>query len=160
MSELQESFEFLQDASFGIIPIFLSGRSNFENPLFLLVQHHAGHWAFPKGHPHPEETPLVAACREFTEETGIQEYQLMEGISFSERYKFIKKNRSIEKTVTYFLAIVNSLEVQPQIEEIQNFAWKPFAEAQNLITYEANREVLAQVWAYLQTLPEVPLSSQ
>ena len=38
--------------------------------LFLLIQHQAGHWAFPKGHANPGESPAETARREFAEETG------------------------------------------------------------------------------------------
>ncbi|NJO79196.1 MAG: NUDIX domain-containing protein [Cyanobacteria bacterium RM1_2_2] len=63
----------MQDLSFGIVPLL---QQNGEH-LFLLVQHQAGHWSFPKGHAEADETPLQAACREFEEETGITDYQLL-----------------------------------------------------------------------------------
>ena len=66
-----------------------------------------------------------------------------------EHYSFVKKGEPIAKTVTYFLVFVNSMEVQLQEAEIQNSAWICFEEAVKLITFDANRQVLREVKAYL-----------
>ena len=116
----------MKDEAFGIVPIF----STESEPLFLLIQHQAGHWAFPKGHADPGESALETAKRELEEETGIRNYEVLEEPSFVEHYSFVqegtpsfvkhysfaKEGESIEKTVTYFLAFVNSMEVQLQVK--------------------------------------------
>ncbi|MFB8794298.1 MAG: NUDIX domain-containing protein [Microcoleus sp.] len=149
----------MKDECFGIVPIF----TNETDSLFLLIQHQAGHWAFPKGHADPGESALETAKRELEEETGIREYEVLEEPSFVEHYSFVqegkpssvkhysfaKEGEPIEKIVTYFVAFVNSMEVQLQEAEIQNSAWICFEEAINLITFDANRQVLREVKAYL-----------
>jgi bis(5'-nucleosidyl)-tetraphosphatase len=135
----------MKDECFGIVPIF----TNETDSLFLLIQHQAGHWGFPKGHANPGESAIETAKRELEEETGIRDCEVLEEPSFVEHYSFVKEGEPIEKTVTYFLAFVNSMEVQLQAEEIQNSAWSSFEEAVKLITFDANRQVLREVKAYL-----------
>lgn len=149
----------MKDEAFGIIPVF----STESDILFLLIQHQAGHWAFPKGHADPGESALETAKRELEEETGIRDYEVLEEPSFVEHYSFVqqsvpssvkhyafaKEGELIEKTVTYFVAFVNSREVVLQAEEVQNYAWSSFDEAINLITFDGNRGILREVKVYL-----------
>lgn len=135
----------MKDQSFGIIPLLQRNQS----VLFLLVQHQAGHWGFPKGHAELDETAIQAACRELEEETGISVYQLIDAPPFSESYGFIKKDQIIKKTVTYFLAIVQSAEVHFQRKEIRAYAWLPFEEASERISFLQSKQLLDQVRQYL-----------
>ncbi|MEG5040245.1 MULTISPECIES: NUDIX domain-containing protein [unclassified Microcoleus] len=135
----------MKDECFGIVPI--CGKE--ADALFLLIQHQAGHWAFPKGHANPGESPAETARREFEEETGISDFEMLDEPSFTEHYSFVKDGEPIEKTVTYFLGFVNSVEVVLQEEEIQNSAWLPFEEAVKRITFDANRLMFGEVKAYL-----------
>lgn len=152
----QESLPVVRDAAFGVVPIFAPAEAaelSRDRYQFLLIQHHAGHWAFPKGHADPGESPLETACREFVEETGIERYELLDAPSFEESYAFVKGGKYVEKVVTYFLARVTEKTVRMQAEEIQNFAWEPYETAIDRITYEANRTVLRSVWEYLADRP-------
>ncbi|MEG4943973.1 NUDIX domain-containing protein [Microcoleus sp. F4-D5] len=135
----------MKDECFGIVPIF--GKE--ADALFLLIQHQAGHWAFPKGHANPGESPAETARREFEEETGISDFEMLDKPSFTEHYSFVKNGEPIEKTVTYFLGFVKSMEVVLQEEEVQNSAWLCFEEAVKRITFDANRQMFGEVKAYL-----------
>ena len=137
-----------KDEAFGIIPILHQPEGN----QFLLIQHWAGHWGFPKGHAEAGETPLMAACREFEEETGVQAYEVIEGASFLEQYYFTKNKQTIEKTVTYFPAWVKSTAVTCQDKEIQNYCWLPFETALEKLTFAQGKRLLRQVQAYLNKL--------
>lgn len=138
----------MKDQAFGIVPILRqSGGMQF-----LLVQHKAGHWGFPKGHAESGESAIAAARREFEEETGIQEYQLLDQQAFVERYVMIKHWRMVEKTVTYFPAFVRSDRVTYQKKEIQAYAWLPFDDALKTITFHQSRRILVEVEQYLNTL--------
>ncbi|UBF26823.1 NUDIX domain-containing protein [Kovacikia minuta CCNUW1] len=108
-----------RDEAFGIVPI-LPKDKEYQ---FLLIQHHAGHWGFPKGHADPGESALEAACREFLEETGISDYKVVGEVSFLEKYTFTRRQQKFEKTVLYFPAFVHSPTVQYQKEEIKAYAW-------------------------------------
>lgn len=134
-----------QEASFGIVPIARLNGANQGGHQFLLVQHRAGHWGFPKGHAEPGETPLETACREFEEETGIQAYRVSDSPPLVEVYSLIKKQREIQKTVTYFVAWVQSMQVVPQEKEIQGYLWLPYEAALTQINFEQSQQILRQV---------------
>jgi len=135
-----------KDEAFGVVPIFSKG----SHYLFLLIQHNAGHWGFPKGHADPGETAVEAAHREFREETGISTYRLLEDVSFSENYLYTRRGQRFEKTVIYFPAFVESKQVIFQTEEIQAFSWESFEGAIARLTFEGSKQVLTSVHQFLQ----------
>lgn len=135
----------MKDEAFGIVPI----RRDADGDRFLLIQHLAGHWGFPKGHAEPDESALVAARREFEEETGIQDYDVLDH-AFMERYSFTKSGETIEKSVTYFPAFVKSGDVSCQEDEIRDYAWVLYDDAIQKITFDQARQILIQVRTYLQ----------
>lgn len=136
-----------KDTSFGIVPIAHRPDGN----LFLLVQHNAGHWSFPKGHAEPGESAQATACREFEEETGIQGYEVLD-TTFVEQYQFTKAGKLLEKTVTYFPAFVQSEVVNYQQEEIKDYAWLNYEAALAKLTFVQSQQVLMQVQTYLQEI--------
>lgn len=136
-----------RDEAFGIVPI-LPSQTVYQ---FLLIQHNAGHWGFPKGHADPGESAVQAACREFLEETGISDYVLIEGVSFSEQYPFTRHGRKFEKTVIYFPAWVQSPIVHCQEQEIQAYLWADYDQAIARLSFEGAKQVLVAVNQYLQT---------
>ncbi|MDX2231203.1 MAG: NUDIX domain-containing protein [Leptolyngbyaceae cyanobacterium bins.349] len=135
-----------KDEAFGIIPISQL-RDAYQ---FLLIQHHAGHWGFPKGHADPGENALQAACREFVEETGIDQYTVLPEISFAEQYGFTRDGQRFDKTVVYYPAIVETQAVACQVEEIRDYAWLEYEAAIARLTFEGAKRVLTEVWTYLQ----------
>ena len=134
-----------KDEAFGIIPILQQNDIH----QFLLIQHHAGHWGFPKGHADPGETALEAACREFVEETGIADYTVLEDVTFTEQYFFTRDKQKFLKTVVYYPALVQSPEVRFQLEEIQDSRWVTYDEAIVLMTFNGGKQVLMDVQKYL-----------
>ena len=136
----------IQDEAFGIIPIRQAPDGSYQ---FLLIQHNAGHWGFPKGHAEPDESPVDSACREFTEETGIATLTVIAGTSFVEQYQFQQRGRAISKTVVYFLAWVAEAEVRCQASEIKDYRWVSFDDAMTLMSFTAGRTVLREAQAYL-----------
>jgi bis(5'-nucleosidyl)-tetraphosphatase len=137
------------DEAFGIVPIFKQADKTHQ---FLLIQHHAGHWGFPKGHADPGESTVQTACREFREETGIAEFTVLDEVAFAERYNFMRDGRKFQKTVIYYPAFVQSTQVQCQPEEIQGYVWLDFAAASARLTFEGARRILAEVHSYLQAI--------
>lgn len=139
-----------KDFSYGVVPVYQT-ETGYE---FLLIQHVAGHWSFPKGHPETDETPLQAAQREFEEETGILSYQLEPEISFTEQYYPEKDGQVLDKTVTYYLAWVSDKKVTPQEAEVQAYAWLEYGQALERITFGGAKKILKQVKAKLQAMAQ------
>ncbi|MEM8783530.1 MAG: NUDIX domain-containing protein [Planctomycetota bacterium] len=136
------------DFSCGVIPIALDGAVR----RYLLVQHLAGHWSFPKGHPENGETPEQAARRELEEETGLGKVKLLVTPAFDERYVFTKRSgRVVQKDVTYFLGRVDRPnKVAVQEKELAGFAWGDAAATAARMTFDEGRALLEEVERFLE----------
>jgi bis(5'-nucleosidyl)-tetraphosphatase len=140
----------LTDEAFGVIPILRKD----DNTLYLLIQHNAGHWAFPKGHAEKGESDIEAALRELSEETGITDVELDTQRFFEERYvKTFRGDarRLVRKTVRYYIGSVASTRVKIQDDEIQDHRWVTSIEARKLITYSESRKLFDEADRYLTT---------
>lgn len=130
----------MEEASFGIIPLRKS-EGEWE---VLLIQHHAGHWGFPKGHPNLKETHLESAQRELLEETGLEISHLISNEPFVDIYRFTRKGKPVTKQVSYFVAQVKgNLMLQP--EEIKAAKWMPLMEVSRFIVFPSARIICNQV---------------
>ena len=134
----------LTDFSCGVVPWRRAEDGTLE---VLLVQHRAGHWAFPKGHPEAGESHLETALRELAEECGISAVRLQPEPVLKEQYSFAGRGGAlIEKTVHYFLG-----EVLPeagalvlQEEEVQDAAWLGAEAARECMSFDEGRRLLAR----------------
>ncbi len=107
----------------------------------LIVQHKlGGHWAFPKGHVEQNETELQTAAREVLEETGV-EISFIDGFRIENTYN---PTKNICKTVVYFVAQSETEKTVPQPEEIRNVYFENVEKAKDILTYEADRKMLAK----------------
>jgi bis(5'-nucleosidyl)-tetraphosphatase len=136
----------LRERSFGIIP------SHIWNGLisFLLVHERAGHWGLPKGHPEPGESEIETARREFIEESGIFDFQIIEGPTFIAQYRFERDGNLVDKSVKYFLALVAEPKVNFNSEEIAGYGWFTFDDAIAVATYEETRKILRDAKEYIK----------
>jgi 8-oxo-dGTP pyrophosphatase MutT (NUDIX family) len=131
----------LIEHSFGVIPVYRKGDKTY----FLIIQHNAGHWAFPKGRAEKGETELETARRELREETGITDVSISADRTFEERYtrtKWGSPGQQVDKTVRYFLGMVHDPKIKLQQAEVQDSKWATYEEARGLITFDASRKVL------------------
>lgn len=134
-----------RDYSHGIIPLTKTEKGDWQ---VLLVQLHAGHWGFPKGHPNTGETPLEAAKRELWEETALEVVALLSETPLEETYFFKFQNNLIQKTVTYFLAEVKGFVVIME-EEVKAAQWVPLHEAENAISFDQGKKLCREVIKFL-----------
>ncbi|MBF0519036.1 MAG: N-acetyltransferase [Nitrospirae bacterium] len=130
-----------EERSYGIIAVYEQGGK----PLFLLIQHNAGHWAFPKGHANAGETPIDTAKREMEEETSVTDYKLYDHPPFIENYIVTRQGKPVNKTVLYFLALVKEKTVKIQESEIADYKWADFSEALATVTFNEGKELLLEV---------------
>ncbi len=135
----------MDDHSYGVI-LFRGNDKRFE---FLLVKHVEGHWGFPKGHPMPGEFPIEAARRELKEETGITQCAVLDSPLWEHNYEFHKGDIRVNKTVSYFVAQVESQDISPQEGEITEVGWYSATDALNKLTYEDSKKILGDVYSFL-----------
>lgn len=139
-----------QHRAAGIVPCLVDGGyedNKFNGKLkFLLIKGSFG-WEFPKGHIESGETSLEAAKRETQEETGLEIEEFHPTFKFLSKYlvtmnyKTRKKlQRSIPKTVTYFLGIARTKEVRLSFEHSE-YGWFTPSEAMEKLS-KNKRKVL------------------
>jgi len=117
-----------------------------------LVLDYGSHWDFPKGHIEAGENPQATALRELQEETGIQDAQLIPGFKEGMRYFYRKAGEGMLKIVVYFLAETPTGNVTLSSEH-SGYAWLPYEEASNRLTFKNARDLLAKAHAYLEAGP-------
>lgn len=139
-----ESTELRADRAYGIIPI----RENEVSLEFLLIQHRAGHWGFPKGHAHKGEAPLLAANRELYEETGLRVVRYLSRDPFTESYICKRKGKLRNKTVYYYLAEVSGC-IKLQQAEIQDYAWVPSEQFEDYVLFHEGRMLFDEIVYFL-----------
>lgn len=136
-----------KESSYGIVPL----RIHHNDWQVLLIQHHAGHWAFPKGHADLGETPQQTAERELKEETGLTIQRLLSPDPLIENYFFTFQGQRISKTVRYFLALVQG-EVVIQECEIKDSQWLSLPDSCERMTFKESKRLCLQVSEFLKTL--------
>lgn len=139
----------LDDFSCGVIPY----RVVDDTREFLLVQHKAGHWAFPKGHPEKGESELETALRELEEETGISRVKIDKQGIFDEQYVFTKRSgKKVRKNVRYYLGEVSAgHSVKLQASEVSDYAWADAKQTRKRLSFDEGRALLDEVLAYLES---------
>lgn len=116
--------------SFGIVPVAFEQDGS---PLFLILRAYKN-WDFPKGQAETGETPLQAAMREMTEETGIREFTLDWGETAMDTEIYASG-----KVAAYYPARVEkqqiTLPVSPELgrPEHNEYRWVSYDEARALL---------------------------
>lgn len=100
-------------------------------------------WGLPKGHVRRGETAEAAAVREIAEETGL-EGNIVRHLATIE-YWFRAGPTRIHKYVDLFLVRYTEGALVPQQTEVDDARWFPLDQAQDLATFDREREVLQQV---------------
>jgi bis(5'-nucleosidyl)-tetraphosphatase len=120
--------------------------------LFLLLHYEEGHWGASKGHVEKGESLEQTARREIREETGLTDIRFLPGFQIENPYIYRKEGRLSQKTVTFFLAETLSGEVQISFEHTE-FAWLPFPEAYDRVTFLSEKRVWQAANDYILKIP-------
>lgn len=120
---------------------------------FFLVQHHLGHWAFPKGHQEAGETAEQTARRELAEETGFTEVELDPDHEFYEDYRWTRHGVVNHKQVTYYLGLVADQPPKIQRAELKDGRWVPADEVPSVLTFPEAQAVFRQAQKILRKHP-------
>lgn len=117
----------------------------------LLVQYYDGHWSFPKGRMEPEETERQTALREVREETGMS-VELLPGF----RAETVSVKRNVGAKAVFFLGRPASGRERVQKSELAAQKWACPQEAEKLVTYAEDRQILRRALAFLNAVPNRP----
>ena len=106
-------------------------------------------WTLPKGTPNAGETREQTATREVREETGLE--VRITGPLDSIEYWFVQRGLRIHKTVHYFLMEPTGGDLGRHDHEFESVRWISFAEAQQTLTFETERALVARAAALIAT---------
>lgn len=107
----------------------------------------------PKGHIDPGESRETSALREVREETGYANPQVLHDLGHQE-VRFVADGTAIKRDESYFLMTLADNERTPMPpEDAEQFrsAWTPLEEAEQQLTFEAEREWLRRARAWHET---------
>ena len=113
--------------------------------VYLIERMRQKHLSLCKGHVEGRETERETAIREIREETALS-VEILDGFRETTAYS---PRPGRWKTVVFFLARADSLDVSPQPEEVAELLWLPFDEAADTLTFESDRQVLRRAEALL-----------
>ncbi|MBI5636094.1 NUDIX domain-containing protein [Candidatus Micrarchaeota archaeon] len=118
---------------------------------WLLLQHGAGHWSFPKGHVEGKESERETALRELEEETGIcaAEVMLDDDFRAETHYSFKRGSERVDKTVAFFLGESITKKVRVSFEH-QTYNWLPKDHTLNKITFKTDQDVFKKAVEHLE----------
>lgn len=121
-------------------------RGTAEDHQYLLAQHGASHWSFPKGHVEGAETEEETARREIREETGLEvdiDTQFRQVVTYYPA-------PGVVKDVIFFIASPTGGREHAQEEEIRQLGWFSFRDARPLVTFATDEEVLLAAETYIK----------
>ena len=123
-------------------------RNDSSANQFLLLNYPQGHWDFVKGKIEKNEEARETARREAGEETGINNFQFVEGFEEYVEYEFRFKNTIIHKKVIFFLAKTDPKKIQLSHEHI-GYIWLDYNNTLKKLTFENAKNVLIKANEFL-----------
>lgn len=121
--------------------IYRQSESGIE--VALIATNGLKRWGLPKGHVRRGESAEAAAMREIAEETGLSG-EIECHLALID-YWFRAGRTRIHKYVDFFLVRYTGGVMVPQQAEVDDARWFPLHEAQQLASFERERDVLDQV---------------
>ena len=114
----------------------------FGNTILLLKKFN-GDWVLPKGRIEKGEGVEEAALREVLEESGVKA-EIVEYIGKAHyKYKNLKQNEMVNKTVHWYLMKANSMECTPQKKEgFTDAMFVHIDKATELVRYQDERNMV------------------
>lgn len=116
----------------------------FGNAILLLKKFN-GDWVLPKGRVEKNESLEEAALREVFEESGVRA-EIIEYIGLvNYRFRNLKENKTINKTVHWYLMKSSSMDCTPQKKEgFVDALFVHIDKAENLVRYVDERNIIAK----------------
>ncbi|UCH02294.1 MAG: NUDIX domain-containing protein [Candidatus Bathyarchaeota archaeon] len=108
---------------------------------FLLLRYGWGHWGFSKGIIESGETEIKAAIREAKEETGLNNFKIIDNFKENIEYFYRKAGETIHKKVTYFIAKTEGINVKISFEHT-GYEWLRYEKALQRLSFENTKMIL------------------
>lgn len=116
----------------------------FSNTILLLKKFN-GDWVLPKGRVEKNENIKEAALREVLEESGVRAEILNYIGMVNYKFKNLKDNKMVYKTVHWFLMKANSMDCVPQKKEgFVDALFVHIDKAEDLVRYEDEKNIIAK----------------
>jgi 8-oxo-(d)GTP phosphatase len=112
-------------------------------------------WSLPKGKLHRGEHPMVGACREVWEETGVR--PVLTGRLPTVSYQVIAGGQAMPKTVRYFVMRVDHDDGFVPGPETDLMAWLPAQQALQRLSYDRDVMVVSTLLRFPPAGPAVLL---
>lgn len=135
--------------SFGVIPFFV-GTHGLEVLVTEQYSAQGTHWGFPKGESMPGETPVAAAMRAVTGETGVKLVQVLTDEPYMLTYTFSYEDAIVSKTVYYYIGFVETQGLALQTSDIKNANWYAPEAARMRLSFESTQLLFDQVLERVQ----------
>ncbi|MFA7411404.1 MAG: NUDIX hydrolase [Tissierellaceae bacterium] len=120
------------------------GVVTFGNTILLLKKFN-GDWVLPKGRVEKNESLKEAALREVFEESGARA-EITEYIGMvNYKFKNLKENKIINKTVHWYLMKASSMDCTPQKKEgFVDALFVHIDKAENLVKYQDEKKIISK----------------
>ncbi len=126
--------------------------------LLLKAKYKREYWELPKGLIEPSEKLRETAQREVREETGLENFEIIDGFKENISYVYRREGRLVQKEVTYLLIRAKDTNVKISSEHI-GYEWVEYEEAKRrlkdklkLVIEKANQFILENVLPREKTL--------
>lgn len=127
-----------------MIEVSSGGVVVFGNTILLLKKYN-GDWVLPKGRLEKDESISMAALREVFEESGVKA-EILEYIGeINYRYKNLRRNETVFKTVHWYLMKSGSMYCIPQRKEgFVDARFVHIEKARGLLKYPDERKIISK----------------
>jgi len=116
----------------------------------LLLQYPQGHWDLPKGHVEVTDSDnFETARRELNEETGIRDFEFVDGFEYRTKYDFKHKGKVRHKQVYWHLATTEKISISLS-KEHRGYMWLDWMQAIELATHEETKGVITSAHDFMQ----------